>query len=209
MKKALIVILSLIGLFVVLGVGYSLGGKVGRETGAQQYTKKMWANNEFQLSTYSIFQKVNAYRQQNNLEPFVMEDSLCKVANNEAQIYYEKSNSSYDLEQQAYNSDQQNAPDSYEAISQRILNSCPGCDMDVYNQANYVSLRPESCWNIAGKQVCEGDEEFGMMENYIDRIVKLWSEDAGLKEVVTSPAQYGCVGAYGGSVVLSVSNLTN
>lgn len=209
MKKALIVILSLIGLFVVLGVGYSLGGKVGRQTGAQQYTKKMWANNESQLSTYSIFQKVNAYRQQNNLEPLVMEDSLCKVANNEAQIFYEKSNSSYDVEQQGYNSDQQNAPDSFEAMSQRILKSCPGCDMDAYNQASYVSLRPESCWNIAGKQVCEGDEEFGMMENYIDRIVKLWSEDSGLKEVVMSPAQYGCVGAYGGSVVLSVSNLTN
>jgi len=209
MKKALIVIFSLIGLFIVLGVGYSLGGKVGRQTGAQQYTKRMWANNESQLSTYAIFQKVNAYREQNNLEPLQLADGLCKIANNEAQRFFDKSNSNYDPSQQQYNGDQQNAPESFEAFAQRASSICPECDLDMYNQASYVSLRPESCWNVAGKQVCDGDEEFGMMEKYTDRIVRLWSEDSGLKEVVMTPAQYGCVGAYGGAVVFAVSDINN
>lgn len=208
MKKALIIIFSLIGLFVVLGVGYSLGGKVGRQTGAQQYTKKMWANNESQLSTYAIFQKVNAYREKNNLKPLILEDGLCKVANNEAQRYFDKANTNYDPAQQQYNGDQQNAPESFEAFAQRMAGICPNCNADTYNQASYVSLRPESCWNIEGKKVCEGDESFGMMEKYLDRIVRLWSEDSGLKEVVLSPAEYGCVGGYGGAIILSVSNLT-
>jgi len=209
MKKTLKVIFSLIGLFVLFGAGYLLGVKVGLQDGAQQYTKKMWANNESQISTYAVFQKINAYREQNNLQPLILEDGLCRVANNEAQIYYKESELNYDVEQQKYNSDQQNAPESFEEMSQRVLNSCPNCDIDVYNQVSYVSLRPEPCWNIAGKQVCEGDEDFGMMERYVDRIVTLWSEDSGFKEAVMSPARYGCVGAYGGAVVLSVSNLTN
>jgi hypothetical protein len=209
MKKAFIIIFSLVGLFVVLGAGYLIGNRVGQQTGAQQYTKKMWANNESQISTYSIFQKVNAYRERNDLEPLMLSDGLCKIANNEAQRFFDKSNSNYDPGQQQYNSDQQNAPESFEAFAQRAASICPECDLEVYNQASYVSLRPESCWNVAGKQVCEGDEEFGMMEKYTDRIVKLWSEDSGLKEVVYSPAQYGCVGAYGGAVILSVSDVTN
>ncbi len=208
MKKALIVIFSLIGLFVVLGVGYSLGGKVGRQTGAQQYTKKMWANNETQLSTYAIFQKVNAYREKNNLKPLMLEDGLCRVANNEAQLFFDKSNLNYDPAQQQYKSDQQNAPESFEVFAQRISGICPNCDVNTYNQTSYVSLRPESCWNVAGRQVCDGDEGFGMMEKYVDRIVKLWSEDSSLKEALVSPVKYGCVGAYGGAVVFSVSDLT-
>lgn len=195
-------------MLILLGLGYFLGGRVGVQNGAQQYTKKMWANNDMQLSSYAIFQGVNEFRQQNNLEPLVMEDGLCRLANNQAQYNFELQTSDWDQEQQQYKNDQQNSPESPEQFGQKILNFCPNCDLDSYDYAIYVSLRPESCWNYAGVKFCDGDEEFGMLEKYTDRVVKMWSEDAAMKQALLNPVDYGCVGAYGGSVVLSVSNLT-
>lgn len=207
MKKILFVFFGLIGLVIILFVGYMIGSNIGQTTGAQQYTKKMWMNDESQISTYNIFQKINDLRVKGNLQPFAMDNNLCKVAYTRAKSIFDKATGTWFQEKQQYNQDQQNVPESKDVIVQMIRTTCPTCDITTYNEANYTSLRPETCWNYAGKQVCEGDESYGILEKYVERIVKLWSEDSNLKQVIYSPIKYGCVEAYGGSVQLSISQI--
>lgn len=207
MKKIFIILGGLIGLFILFAVGYFIGNRMGTTYGAQQYTWKMWRNNDMQISANKILDKINELRAQNNLKPYVIFDSLCKVANIRAKDTYDKATGSWNQQKQEYDKSQQNAPESTDPTYQMISKTCPECDLKTYTDIKYIVLRPDTCWNFAGKKVCEGEENFGVVEKYPDRVVNSWNEEVSLKSVLSANVKSGCVGVYGGAVVLSVANL--
>lgn len=208
MKKIFVVLGGLIGLFVVLIVGYLIGNRMGTTYGAQQYTWKMWQNNDMQISPNKVFGKINDLRAQNNLKPYVISDSLCRVADVRAKDTYDKRTSAWNQQKQEYNKSQQNAPESTDAMYSMISKTCPECDLKSYGDIQYIALRPDTCWNFAGKKICEGTESFGVVEKYTDRVVNSWNDEPSLKPLLFANVNNGCIGAYGGAVVLSIANLS-
>ena len=207
MKKFFIVLITVVFLFIIFFAGYSVGGKIGRMYGAQQYTKKAWINNYMQISPNAVLNKVNELRVKNNLQPLLLTNNLCKVADIRAKYFFDKASGNWLQDKQEYKPEQANAPDSTELMNNTVKSTCPECKLDTYYEILYVSLRPESCWNTSGIKFCEGQEDFGLLENYTDRVIKIWEKDPTFKQNLLSPVKNGCVGAYGGAVVLSVAQL--
>lgn len=207
MKKIFIIIGQLVFLFIIFFAGYFAGGKIGRMYGAQQYTKKAWVNNEMQISTNTILNKVNEIRKKNNLQPLLMTNNLCKVAEIQAKNFFDKKSANWLQDKQEYKPEHLNAPESSELMNDIVKSNCPECEIDTYYEFRYISLRPEPCWNTSGIKFCEGQEEFGLLEKYTDRIISTWEKDPAFKQILLAPVKNGCVGAYGGSVVLSIAQL--
>lgn len=207
MKKIFLIIGGVVLLFIIFFAGYSVGGKIGRMYGAQQYTKKAWANNEMQISANAVLNKVNEIRAKNNMQPLLITNNLCKVADIRAKYVFDKASGNWSQDKQEYKPEQANAPESTESMNNTIKSTCPECKLDTYNDIGYVSLRPESCWNTSGIKLCEGQEEFGVLEKYTDRVINGWEKDPALKQILLAPVKNGCIGVYGGSVVLSIAQL--
>jgi len=207
MKRIFLVLGGLIGLFIVLIIGYFIGNRMGTTYGAQQYTWKMWKNNDTQISPNKVLEKINNLRAQKNLQPYVISSNLCKVADNRAKDTYDKAIGNWNQQKQEYDKSQQNAPESTDATYTMISKTCPECDIKTYGDIQYVVLRPDSCWNFAGKKVCEGSENFGVVERYTDRVVDGWNNDASLKQLLYANVKNACIGAYGGTIILSVANV--
>jgi len=85
--------------------------------------------------------------------------------------------------------------------SQKI---CLGCDFNSQRENIYTSARPEPCSNVNNNSIitCKGDELFGMVENYTDRVVKGWIFSPSHNETLLSKVKYGCVRSFGGVVIL-------
>lgn len=203
-KVASILLLSL----TVLGIGYFIGHSIGRTFGAQQYTKKLWATNEMQLSSDKITEKINTYRSENGLEPFQETASLCTLAAFRAEEAREKFGGKWDIATQSYvGVENPNALHETDLTEETIQELCPGCVSETLSENAYISLRPETCLNLANKQFCSGGEEFGVLEKYTDRVVNGWIQSPAHNQVLLSGAKFGCVGVFGGTVILKVGEI--
>lgn len=207
-KMPKIVLLLLLSL-IVIGVGFFIGHRIGREYGAQQYTKELWAVDEMQLSSNKITTKINAYRERNELKPFRATTGLCRLARFRAEERTRKFGERWDQKTQSYE-DIENSDTLHEAdlTEEKINELCPECIPETLLGNVYISLRPEPCLNLENKKVCIGDEKFGVVENYTDRVVNGWIDSPEHNEVLLSPLKFGCVGVYGGTVILQVGDVT-
>lgn len=208
MKKLLKIIGALILLGVIFIVGYFVGNRVGRMYGAQQYTKKLWSSDEMQISTNQILEKINTYRKEKNLTPFKETVGLCRLARYRAKETAKSLGGKWSVETQKYE-----GAESPQELHKTELNPekakelCPECILETLGENAYISARPEPCLNLEGKKMCIGGEKFGVVENYTDRVVNGWVESSVHNELLLLPIEFGCVGSYGGVVMLEVSQV--
>lgn len=208
MKK----LLKIVGILVILGaifiVGYFVGHKVGRMYGAQQYTKKLWNTDEMQISASQVLEKINAYRKEKNLAPFQETNGLCKLARYRAKEATGSFGSKWTTETQKYEGvESPQELHKTELSPEKAKELCPECIFETQGENAYISVRPEPCFNLEGEKICVGGEEFGVVENYTDRIMNGWINSRVHNELLLSPIKYGCVGSYGGVVMLEVAEV--
>lgn len=208
MRKLLkfIAILALFGGFFI--VGYFVGNKVGRMYGAQQYTKKLWTTDEMQISANQILAKINEYRRKKNLAPFQETVGLCRLARYRAKETAKSLGGKWTIETQKY--EEAELPQELhktELTPEKAKELCPECILETLGESAYISVRPEPCLNLVGKNVCVGGEEFGVIENYTDRVVNGWIDSPEHNELLISLNDLGCVGAYGGTIILEVAQI--
>lgn len=194
---------------VIFIAGYFVGHRIGRMYGAQQYTKKLWSNDEMQISPGKILEKINAYRKEKNLPPFRETIGLCKLARYRAGEAARNVGTRWNVASQRYEGikDIEQELHRSELSPKQAKELCPECVFETLGENAYISVRPEPCFNLVGKKVCLGSEEFGVVENYTDRVVNGWINSPSHNELLLSPIQFGCVGSYGGIVMLEVAQV--
>ena len=204
--KASIIPIILLGALITM---YFIGHKIGRMYGAQQYTKKLWLANETQISTNKVFDKINAYREKNKLEPLKETAGLCKYAQYRAKETMESVGFKWNKQTQSYEGieDMTKAMHQTQLTFDEAQKLCPECDLKTIGENAYISVRPEPCINFSGKKMCVGTEGFGVVENYTDRVVDGWINSPVHNELLLSPIKFGCVGSYGGIVMLEVAEV--
>ena len=195
-------------LIFTLGIGYYIGHKIGRTYGAQQYTKLVWSNNDTQISPSVVFNKMNLYREKGRLEPFQKDLGLCALAELRAEESWRKVGLQWDPSTQSY-IDISLPKDLHETeLNPETSNKlCPNCVAESVLENAYISVRPETCLNALGKEICKGGEGFGIVENYTDRVVNGWIESPPHKATLLSSRSHACVGSYGGTVMLEAANV--
>lgn len=200
MKKIIIVIGTVVFLLLIFFVGYNLGHKIGSGYGSQFYTKKMWKNNYSQISANYVTKLINEERVKNGVKELVYNKEVCQTADAIAELVYKESEKAYDVKSMKY----KNEPDiTEEKINKIINNYCKNtCSNKYYSILQYVSLRPETCFNIAGIKMCDGDEEFGLLEKYPQRVVNRLKDQGSQNNNIFLNSQFGCVGVYGGAIIL-------
>lgn len=205
MKEFLKVVLILILAVVILGAGYFIGHKVGKQYGAQQYVKLLWNNGELNISANLVMKKVNEYRVKNSLEPFQETTSLCDYAQFRAEEVMRKYTSSWNRELGQFDAmtkpDEMHQSDLSLEEAQKI---CTNCNFSSQRENIYSTAKPEHCISINAKSniPCTGDELFSMVENHTDRVVRGWILSPGHNETLLIKNKYGCIASFGGVVVL-------
>lgn len=198
-------ILIIFILFFIFGFGYFIGHKTGKQYGAQQYVKLLWRQGEISISPNVVTEKINEYRDKNNLDPFQETVGLCAYAQFRAEEVMKKYTESWDKEKQSCqsmtNPDEMHKSDLSLEQAQKI---CINCNFNSQRENIYSSAKPESCSAINNFSTtkCTGKEEFGMVENHTDRVVKGWIFSPSHDETLLSKVKYGCVASSGGVVVL-------
>ncbi len=212
MKKILAIIGSLIILIVFLFVGYLIGNRVGQSTGAQQYTKKLFFENEISISTSGMLEQINSFRKTNGKPALEESIGICNIAQKRAEINFKKMTGKWDANTGSYKdpNDNEIGIDFDEAKT-----LCPECKFmndkkledNYYGELSFIVLRPDLCIEANSKSAlpCKGDESYGVTEHFPERILKQWTEsDSFKKMLLLDNYNIGCVRSYGGSVIFTV-----
>lgn len=213
MKKLIIILTAITLMSISLFIGYCLGNKVGQTTGAQQYTKKLFASNELSISTGSMLDTINKFRESNGKKPLQESNGICRLAYKRAELEFNKQTKKWDQTIQEYNIDK--TENKSDISIDQARNICPECvfkdksglEDNYYGELDYIVLRPDVCMEInqKSKLPCKGDEGFGLTEHYQERILKQWIETETLKPILLlDNYNTGCVQSFGGSVVFSI-----
>jgi len=213
MKKILAIIGSLIILIVVLIVGYFIGNKIGQTSGAQQYTKKLFSENEISVSTSGMLEQINTFRQANGKPAFIESIGICQLAQKRAEINFKEKAGLWDSASSSYKKEQDNGLGIALDDAKKL---CPECtfmndkkmEENYYGELNYVVLRPDVCSVVNSKAnlSCKGDESFGVTEHFPERILKQWVEsDSSKGTLLMENYGLGCVRSYGGSVIFAIA----
>lgn len=211
MKKIFAIVGSLVILIIILIIGYFIGNKIGQTTGAQQYTKKLFFDNEISISTPGILEQINTFREVNGKSALVESIGICQIAQKRAEINFKKSANLWDSISSSY----KNTEDNDIGIDlDEAKKMCPECTFmkdkklldNYYGELNYVVLRPDICSETNKKSalLCKGDESFGVTEHFPERILKQWTETDSLKSMLLLDGNIGCVRSYGGSVIFAI-----
>lgn len=213
MEKLKIILISLVLLTIALFIGYSIGNKIGQTTGAQQYTKKLFALNELSISTGTMLDTINKFRGNNGKKALEESIGFCNLVLKRAEINLDKQTKNWDQNIKEYKIDN-STNDSGISIDE-AKSICPEClfndkkDLgnNYYGELDYLILRPDICSEVNQKSnlPCKGDEGFGVTEHYQERILKQWMETDTFKPVLLSDNyNLGCVQSFGGSVVFAI-----
>ena len=191
----------------ILGTGYFLGHKIGKQYGAQQYVKLLWNNGELSISPSLVMEKINEYRIKNDLDPFQETVGLCAYAQFRTEEVMQKYTKSWNQKTQNYDAmtdpNEMHISDLNLEQAQKI---CVGCDFNSQRENVYSSVRPENCFSVNKESniACNGNESFGMVENHSHRVVNGWILSPGHNETLLSNVKNGCVASFGGVVILEV-----
>ncbi len=201
MKKLVKSLFLFFVLLIIFFTGFYIGNKLGLTTGAQLYTKKLWKNNYSQISANYITNLINKERLKRGIKELTYNKEVCKTADKIAELVYKTA-------YERYYSKRIKNPNTASKITDKEIkkifdkyckNTCPG---NKYALLQYVSLRPETCSNLEKIKVCNGDEEFGLLENYPERVVQKFKSLNTENNNIYLNSKYSCVGTYGGTVVL-------
>ena len=213
MKKILAIVGSFIILIIILFVGYFIGNKIGQTTGAQQYTKKLFAENEMSVSTSGMLEQINIFRKSNGKSPLEESIGICQIAQKRAEINFKEKTNSWDSASGSYkNTDISDAGISLDEAKKM----CPECVFmkdkglfdNYFGELSFIVLRPDLCIEANSKSAlsCKGDESYGVTEHFPERILKQWIETESLKSILLlDNYNIGCVRSYGGSVIFSIA----
>jgi len=213
MKKILAVVGSLVILIIFLFIGYILGNRIGQTTGAQQYTKKLFAKNEISLPTSGMLEQINAFRKANGKSLLEESIGICQIAQKRAGINFKEKINSWDSVSGSYKNTDSN---DIGIILDDAKKLCPECifmkdkklEDNYYGELSFITLRPDLCIEANKKSVlpCKGDESFGVTEHFPERILKQWTEtDSFKKMLLLDNYNIGCVRSYGGSVIFATA----
>jgi len=213
MKKIFAIIGSLIILIIILFVGYFIGNKVGQTTGAQQYTKKLFSENEISISTSGMFEQINIFRMANGKPAFFESIGICQIAQKRAEINLKKNTNMWDSASGSYKKE---IDTGFEITLDDAKKMCPECifmndkklEDNYYGELSFIVLHPDVCSVVDSKVnlPCKGDESYGVTEHFPERILKQWTETDSLKGILLlDNYDIGCVRSYGGSVIFSVA----
>lgn len=213
MKKIFTIVGSLIILIAILIVGYFIGNKIGQTTGAQQYTKKLFTENEISISTSGMLEQINTFRNANGKPAFVESIGVCQIAQKRAEINFKKSANMWDSASGSYKKE---ADTGLGITLDDAKKMCPECifmndkklEDNYIGELSYVVLHPDVCSVVDSKAnlACKGDESYGVTEHFPERILKQWMETDSSKETLLMENYgLGCVRSYGGSVILTIA----
>jgi len=213
MKKILAIVGSLIILIIVLFVGYLIGNNVGQITGAQQYTKKLFSEDEISISTSTMLEQINTFRQANGKPAFIESIGVCQLAQKRAEINFKKNISRWDSTSGSYKEEENNGlgitlDDAKKMCPECIFMDDKKLEDNYIGELSYIVLRPDLCSEANSKSAlsCKGDESYGVTEHFPERILKQWMEKDSSKETLLMENYgLGCVRSYGGSVIFTIA----
>jgi hypothetical protein len=211
MKKVLAIIGSLVILIIFLFMGYMTGNHVGLSTGAQQYTKKLFSENEISISTSDILEQINNFRKSNNKPGLEESIGVCRIAQKRAEINFKNMAERWDSNAGSYKKSDNNDI-GIDLAEAKVL--CPECKFtndknledNYYGELSFIVLRPDLCIEANSKSLpCKGDESYSVTEHFPERVLKQWTENDSFKKMLLLDGyNIGCVRSYGGSVIFAI-----
>lgn len=204
--------------FLIFVAGFLLGQKLGITSGAEGYVKKLWEKNEIQISESGLFNEVNLYRQNNQLNPLVGNEELCSLAqftaNTLSKTYAneESLNEFANIFEGDKNEEERNQLKKewdvkwgFISTKEKVKELCPKCIFQsvAVNHSRLNEL--ERCFYL-GKSKCDPKEKFFLKENLTNRILSDWSNVSEDKEVLLTKVKNGCIKTLGNISILVVAD---
>lgn len=213
------IILKKVGSWLLIfAVGFLLGEKLGITSGAGGYIKKLWEKNEIQISESGLFDKVNRYRQNNQLNSLDGNEELCSLAqftaNTLSKTYADEEslNEFANIFEGDKNEEERNQLKKewevkwgFIPTEEKVKELCPKCVFQSVAISHFRLNELERCFYI-GKSKCDPKEKFFLKENLTNRILNDWSNVLEDKEVLLAKVKKGCVKTLGNISILVVAD---